>query len=135
MQCPTCQTPVDESQRFCPSCGTVLSGAPPQAVDAMLGQILGGKYKVVRLVGEGGMGCVYEGEQPLGTAKRKVAIKTLHPHLSRDAQVKARFEREVGTIAELEHPNTIQVYDFGANEQGILYIVMEFLQGKSLADL
>ena len=80
------------------------------------------------------MGAVYEGEQQLGTAKRKVAVKTLHPHLSRDPKIKARFEREVGTIAELEHPNTIQVYDFGTTADGILYIVMEFLQGKSLAD-
>jgi serine/threonine-protein kinase len=101
----------------------------------MLGQTLGGKYKVVRLLGEGGMGAVYEGEQQLGTTRRKVAVKTLHPHLSRDPSIKARFEREVGTIAELEHPNTIQVYDFGSTGDGILYIVMEFLQGKSLADL
>ena len=101
----------------------------------MIGQILGGKYKVVRLIGEGGMGAVYEGEQQLGTTIRKVAVKTLHTHLSHDAKVKARFEREVGTIAELEHPNTIQVYDFGSTAEGILYIVMEFLHGKSLADL
>jgi serine/threonine-protein kinase len=101
----------------------------------MIGQVMGGKYKVIRLLGEGGMGAVYEGEQTLGTTKRKVAVKTLHPHLSRDEKIKARFEREVGTIAELEHPNTIQVYDFGANAEGILYIVMEFLQGRSLADL
>jgi tRNA A-37 threonylcarbamoyl transferase component Bud32 len=100
----------------------------------MIGQVLGGKYTVVRLIGEGGMGAVYEGEQQLGTAKRKVAVKTLHPHLSRDPKIKARFEREVGTIAELEHPNTIQVYDFGTTAEGILYIVMEFLHGKSLAD-
>jgi serine/threonine-protein kinase len=105
-----------------------------QAVDPMIGQTMGGKYKVLRLLGEGGMGAVYEGEQQLGTAKRKVAVKTLHPHLSRDPKIKARFEREVGTIAELEHPNTIQVYDFGTTEEGILYIVMEFLSGKSLAD-
>jgi serine/threonine-protein kinase len=63
-----------------------------------------------------------------------VAVKTLHTHLSRDPKVKARFEREVGTIAELQHPNTIQVYDFGSTAEGILYIVMEFLQGLSLAD-
>jgi tRNA A-37 threonylcarbamoyl transferase component Bud32 len=100
----------------------------------MIGQVLGGKYTVVRLLGEGGMGAVYEGEQQLGTTKRKVAVKTLHPHLSRDPKIKARFEREVGTIAELEHPNTIQVYDFGTTPEGILYIVMEFLHGKSLAD-
>ena len=138
MQCPTCQTVVDDSQRFCPSCGAPLAapGAAPagDAPDPMIGQTLGGKYKVVRLLGEGGMGAVYEGEQHLGTTVRKVAVKTLHTHLSRDPKVKARFEREVGTIAELEHPNTIQVYDFGSTPEGILYIVMEFLSGKSLAD-
>ncbi len=135
MNCPACQTAVDPSQKFCPNCGTVLSASDAQGPDPMIGQTLGGKYRVARLLGEGGMGAVYEGEQQLGTAKRKVAIKTLHPHLSRDPKVKARFEREVGTIAELEHPNTIQVYDFGSTPEGILYIVMEFLQGRSLADL
>jgi len=136
MRCPSCQTDVADSQKFCPSCGTALApaGGSEPGPDVMIGQTLGGKYKVVRLLGEGGMGAVYEGEQQLGTTKRKVAVKTLHPHLSRDPKIKARFEREVGTIAELEHPNTIQVYDFGANDEGILYIVMEFLQGKSLAD-
>jgi serine/threonine-protein kinase len=111
------------------------AGGADAAQDPMLGQTLGGKYKVVRLLGEGGMGSVYEGEQQLGTAKRRVAVKTLHAHLSRDPKVKARFEREVGTIAELEHPNTIQVFDFGSTPDGILYIVMEFLQGKSIGDV
>ncbi len=137
MNCPSCETPVDASQRFCPGCGTGLSAqAAVQApvTDPLLGQVFGGKYRVVRLLGEGGMGAVYEGEQQLGTAKRKVAVKTLHPHLSRDPKIQARFEREVGTIAELEHPNTIQVYDFGSTPDAILYIVMEFLHGKSLAD-
>jgi serine/threonine protein kinase len=134
MQCPSCQTQVNDSQRFCPACGVGLLATPPD-VDPIIGQTLGGKYRVIRLIGEGGMGAVYEGEQQLGTTKRKVAIKTLHPHLSRDPKIQARFEREVGTIAELEHPNTIQVYDFGATPDGILYIVMEFLHGKSLADL
>jgi eukaryotic-like serine/threonine-protein kinase len=135
MQCPACNTPVEQAQRFCPNCGADLSASHAQGPDPMVGLTLGGKYRVVRLLGEGGMGAVYEGEQQLGTTKRKVAIKTLHPHLSRDPKVKARFEREVGTIAELEHPNTIQVHDFGSTPDGILYIVMEFLQGRSLADL
>lgn len=136
MECPSCHTAVDGSPRFCPSCGSMLAAAPVEtSADPLLGQTLGGKYRVVRLLGEGGMGAVYEGEQQLGTSKRRVAIKTLHPHLSRDPQIEARFQREVGTIAELEHPNTIQVYDFGSTPDGILYIVMEFLQGKSLADI
>jgi eukaryotic-like serine/threonine-protein kinase len=134
MQCPTCQAAIEDSQRFCSSCGTVVQATDVTQPDPMIGLTLGGKYRVVRLLGEGGMGAVYEGEQQLGSARRKVAVKTLHPHLSRDASIKQRFEREVGTIAELEHPNTIQLYDFGATEDGVLYIVMEFLHGKSLAE-
>jgi serine/threonine-protein kinase len=133
MQCPSCQAPVDGTKRFCGSCGASLTSAEP--ADPLVGQTLNGKYRITRKLGEGGMGAVYEGEQPLGTARRRVAIKTLHPHLSCDPTIEARFRREVGTIAELEHPNTIQVYDFGSTEQAILYIVMEYLQGKSLADV
>ncbi len=102
------------------------------AADRLIGIEIGGKYKIVRLLGEGGMGCVYQGEQKLGATIRKVAIKTLHEHLSHDPQILARFEREVGTVAGLQHPNTIQVFDFGKMDDGTLYIVMEFVEGKSV---
>ena len=105
-----------------------------QPSEALIGQIVGGKYKIVKILGEGGMGCVYEGEQKLGDTIRKVAIKTLHPHLSHDPKVLARFEREVGTVASLQHPNTIQVFDFGKTDNGQLYIVMEYVSGRSVAD-
>ncbi len=103
--------------------------------DRLVGLEIGGKYKIVRVLGEGGMGCVYQGEQKLGNTIRKVAIKTLHEHLSHDPQILARFEREVGTVAGLQHPNTIQVFDFGKMDDGTLYIVMEFVEGKSVAGL
>ena len=64
-----------------------------------------------------------------------MAIKTLHPHLSHDPKILARFERECATIAELQHPNTIQVYDFGKTDDGTLYIVMEFVEGRSVAEI
>jgi eukaryotic-like serine/threonine-protein kinase len=98
------------------------------------GTVIGGKYTIVNLLGEGGMGCVYTAEQQLGATRRKVAVKTLHMHLSRDEKVRARFEREVSTIASLEHPNTIQVFDFGTTEDGVLYIVMELAVGRNLGD-
>ncbi len=101
---------------------------------ALIGQDLGGRYKVVKLLGEGGMGAVYLGEQKLGQSLRKVAIKTLHPHLSHDPKILARFERECETVAELQHPNTIQVFDFGKTDSGILYIVMEYAEGHSVAE-
>jgi serine/threonine-protein kinase len=134
MQCPSCQAEVDASQRFCPKCGALV-GADTTAADPLVGTTIGGKYKIVRMLGEGGMGRVYEGEQLLGTKVRRIAIKTLHAHLSKDPKIIARFQREVGTIAELEHPNTIQVYDFGSTSDGQLFIAMEFVQGHNVADL
>jgi serine/threonine-protein kinase len=106
-----------------------------QGPDPLVGQVVQGKYKIVQLLGEGGMGCVYLAEQQLGTSTRKVALKTLHKHLSHDASIKARFDREAGTVAALEHPNTIQVFDFGTMDDGTLYLVMEYVQGKSVADI
>ena len=103
--------------------------------DPLVGQTVANKYNIVKLLGEGGMGCVYLAEQKLGTSTRKVALKTLHKHLSHDPSIKARFDREAGTVAALEHPNTIQVYDFGSMDDGTLYLVMEFVQGRSVADI
>ncbi len=101
----------------------------------LIGQEIGGKFRVLKLLGEGGMGAVYLGEQKLGSTLRKVAIKTLHPHLSHDPKIKQRFERECSTVAELQHPNTIQIYDFGETPDGTLYIVMEYVEGRSVAEI
>jgi eukaryotic-like serine/threonine-protein kinase len=98
----------------------------------LIGQIVGGRYQIVGLIGEGGMGVVYKAEQRLGSTVRKVAVKTLHAELSRDPSITARFHREVGTVAQLEHPNTVRVYDFGSTDDGTLYIAMEFLDGRAL---
>ncbi len=112
-----------------------MTQAEPSAEHPLVGQTIASKYRIIRLLGEGGMGCVYQAEQMLGTTARKVAVKTLHKHLSHDESIKARFKREVGTVASLEHPNTIQIYDFGEMPDGTLYIVMEFVQGRSVADI
>lgn len=122
-----------DAARFCASCGAILP-AEPSASDPMIGQLIGGRFRVTGVLGEGGMGVVYVGEQPMGSAVRKVAIKTLHAHLSKDPSVIARFHRECGTIAQLEHPNTIKVYDFGSTADGTLYIAMEFVAGEALAE-
>jgi serine/threonine-protein kinase len=101
--------------------------------DPLIGRTLAGKYRIVELLGEGGMGAVYVGEQTLGTTSRKVAVKTLHAHLSRDEKIRARFERECATMVGLQHPNTVQVIDFGTTDDGLLYLVMEFVSGRSIA--
>lgn len=103
--------------------------------DPLIGQVVAGRFHITGVLGEGGMGVVYVGEQQMGTTVRKVAVKTLHQHLSNDVSVQARFNREVGTVAQLEHPNTIKVYDFGKTKDGQLYIAMEFVAGRSLADI
>src|SRR5215203_3875375 len=99
MECPKCHAAVEGNPPFCSSCGTPLPReAPP---DPLVGRVLQGKFKVVQRIGEGGMGAVYVGEQMLGAKVRKVAIKTLHPHLSRDEKIRERFTRECGTMAGL----------------------------------
>src|ERR1700753_1989442 len=135
MKCNTCGTENIDGAQFCASCGATLSTVEAQPENTLVGQVVGGRYHVKRVLGEGGMGVVYEAEQQMGTTLRKVALKTLHAHLSHDPSVSARFHREVGTIAQLEHPNTIKVYDFGATADGTLYIAMEFVAGKSLSQL
>jgi serine/threonine protein kinase len=100
--------------------------------DPLIGSIVGGRFRITGVLGEGGMGRVYTAEQQMGTSVRKVAVKTLLSEFARDPQVVARFMRECGTVAELEHPNTIKVYDFGQTPTGELYIAMELLNGQAL---
>jgi eukaryotic-like serine/threonine-protein kinase len=132
MKCDNCGHDNVEGARFCASCGITLPVGNPDE-RSLIGQVVGGRYRIVGLIGEGGMGIVYKAEQTLGSAVRPVAVKTLHAELSRDPAVTARFHREVGTVAQLEHPNTVKVYDFGSTADGTLYIAMEYLDGKSLA--
>jgi eukaryotic-like serine/threonine-protein kinase len=134
MKCESCGHSNLDGARFCASCGALLP-ADQKGPDPMIGQLIGGRFRVTGVLGEGGMGIVYVGEQQMGSTVRKVAIKTLHAHLSKDPSVLARFHRECGTVAQLEHPNTIKVYDFGATQDGTLYIAMEFVAGRPLADV
>ena len=135
MKCDACGHANIDGARFCANCGGLMPVEPEKGQDAMIGQLIGGRYRITGILGEGGMGIVYVGEQQMGSTVRKVAIKTLHQHLSKDPSVLARFHRECGTVAQLEHPNTIKFYDFGATADGTLYIAMEFVAGRSLSDV
>jgi hypothetical protein len=92
-----------------------------------------GQYRLLRLLGSGGMGQVYLAEHQL--LKRPCAIKVIRPGRAADPQAVARFEREVQTTATLTHPNTIEIYDYGHTDDGTFYYVMEYLPGLSMADL
>jgi serine/threonine-protein kinase len=92
-----------------------------------------GQYQLIRKLGEGGMGDVYLAEHSL--LKRPCALKLIKPEAGTDPVAMARFEREVQSAARLAHPNTIEIFDYGLTGDGTFYYVMEYLQGKSLADL
>ncbi len=92
-----------------------------------------GQYRLVRKLGEGGMGEVYLAEHQL--LKRPCALKLIKPEAGTDPIALARFEREVQSAARLSHPNTIEIFDYGHTGDGTFYYVMEYLRGLSLADL
>ncbi len=90
-----------------------------------------GAYRIVHLIGEGGMGAVYEARQePLD---RRVALKMLHPEHTGDSTILNRFFNEAKALSRLQHPSIVQVSDFGHASDGTAYLVMEYLRGESLA--
>ncbi|HJL15862.1 MAG TPA: protein kinase, partial [Sandaracinaceae bacterium LLY-WYZ-13_1] len=93
--------------------------------------LLGGRYRLVRPLGKGGMGEVHEGLQV--DLERRVAIKLLHPSLVGDPALAARFRREAKTVAQLHHPHIVQVSDFGVDGRRP-FMVMEYLEGESLRE-
>jgi eukaryotic-like serine/threonine-protein kinase len=97
------------------------------------GQVVGGKYRVDRLIGTGGMGTVWVGiHEALG---HKVAIKFIKPAYASHPDARKRFEIEARAAAKLKTKHAVQVYDFGVTDEGIPYIVMEYLEGRSLSEL
>jgi serine/threonine protein kinase len=90
-----------------------------------------GPYQELSFVGKGGMGEVYRGRDT--RLNRFVAIKVLPEHVGRDPQLKRRFHREAQTLAKLSHPHICPVFDFG-EQDGVAYLVMEFLAGQTLAE-
>jgi serine/threonine protein kinase len=93
------------------------------------GKVLGGRYEIGELLGQGGMSSVYKANDP--NLRRSVAIKLIHPHLSNNPEFVRRFEEEAASVARLRHPNIIQVYDFNT-DSGVYYMVMEYLAGETL---
>ncbi|MGN6103846.1 MAG: protein kinase domain-containing protein [Kofleriaceae bacterium] len=154
--CPRCRASYDEPSHFCPECGADMTrasaldaasrgGSPsPSSSDpegapldrrlsdsnqAWLGKIVDGRYRVLEVIGRGGMGVVYRVEH-LRMGKI-AAMKVLHRDLAHDADVVGRFEREAAAISKLHHPHTVQVFDFGTT-QGALYLIMELVRGQDL---
>lgn len=124
----TCCEKVVPGETLCPECGKPLILASP---DFFLGRSFG-KYRLESVLGVGGMGVVYCAEQR--TLLRKVALKLVLPQHD-DTLFRRRFLREARVLAELRHPNIVEVYDFDVNEWGLPFYVMEYLEGQTLREM
>jgi len=101
------------------------------AKSSWIGKSLNGRYKIEELLGQGGMSAVYKATDP--NLKRVVAIKLIHSHLSNDPNFVTRFEEEAAAVAQLRHPNIIQVFDFDHDQESdSYYMVLEFVPGETL---
>jgi serine/threonine-protein kinase len=148
MQCPACRHDVPESSRFCLACGarvdtsqaptlTAATGSPPSsaALDGaqfIPGTMLAGRYRIVGLLGRGGMGEVYRAEDlKLG---QPVALKFLSKEVTDRADRLARFHQEVRLARQVSHPNVCRVHDI-AETGGQHFLSMEYIDGEDLASL
>lgn len=127
-KCEKCDSVFDRSLTYCPTCGQRLI-----LIDTILGQTLDGRYRIENVLGRGGMGVVYRAlHVHLDT---RVAVKVLHPELVSNQSAIERFRREARAAGRIQHPNAIQVTDFGVSSQGVVYLVMEMVQGETVRDL
>ena len=160
LRCPTCGTVYEGDVKFCakdggrllPMGGTPVAPTPtsqpgetaPRAAitegeqktelrhSSMAGQVLDGRYHIVKKVGEGGMSYVYLAHDV--STNERYAIKILSPGLSQDTNAMARLRREAALGIRLEHPNVCHIVRMGETEDGLVYVVMPFMEGEVLSD-
>lgn len=102
------------------------------ASDPLIGSLIAGRYRVLRPLGEGGMGQVYLAEHE--AIEKKVALKVLKSEYSRKEDIVTRFQQEAISASRIKHPNVLDVFDFGKLESGEAFLAMEFLEGHDLSD-
>jgi eukaryotic-like serine/threonine-protein kinase len=124
--CPVCERKFPDKMTLCSADAAVLK----RLDDPLIGETLAGKYKIEKLIKMGGMGSVYRGRHVL--IDKTVAIKVLRPSLAGDDAVVARFSREAKAASKISHPHAVSVTDFGEAENGVVFLVMEYLDGRTL---
>jgi serine/threonine-protein kinase len=129
--CATCDRSYGEGTQFCPDDGTRL--VLLNEGDPLIGRTIDGRFTVRERLGRGGMGVVYRAWQ--ASVGREVAIKVIRPRPGHDAATTKRFLREAKLASQLSQPSTVGVIDFGQGEDNILYLVMELVRGRTLADV
>ena len=127
--CPLCERTYGDDVTVCAIDGSILRESGPKQ-DPLLGKIVRSRYRVLKKLGEGGMGSVYLAEQI--AINRNVALKILHPDYANDPEFVRRFRQEAKLAASLSHHNIVTIFDFDQADDGSLYIVMEYVAGKSL---
>ena len=127
--CPLCGKEYSDTSTLCPIDAAVLK----HDEDPLIGQTLAEKYAIEELIKHGGMGAVYRGKHVL--MDKTVAIKVLRPSLAMDNDVVARFSREAKAASRISHPHAVNVTDFGEDENGVVFLVMEYLDGRTLKEI
>ncbi len=117
----------------CANCGTSESIRLATNVDRMVDRVVDGRYRIIRKLGQGGMGAVYLAEQ-IGIG-HKVALKFLRADLSEDPDIARRFLNEAKSYALVAHPNAVALHDFRQDAEGNLFIAMEYCEGTDLKKL
>jgi hypothetical protein len=135
--CPRCDHAVDAAVgALCPADGAALVTPDAKARhsdDPVLGRVIAGRFPVVDLIGRGGFGAVYHAVQlPVG---REVAIKVLARQHADNDDLRARFFREARTVATLSHPSTVTLFDYGQEDDGLLFMALELIRGPTLRDV
>ncbi len=129
--CPICGASYPDSNSFCTKDGSTLRAE--ESSEDLVGTIIADRYKVTRLLGEGGMGRVYLARHV--RLPQQAAIKVLHPSMVKEADAVARFNREAGNAARIEHDRVARVFDFGETTDGLVYLAMEYVPGRTLRDM
>ena len=132
LMCPACNARFDGGT-FCSKDGTPLvEDTSIGKSKNRVGQVLADRYKLVRLLGEGGMGQVYEAQHV--NINKRFAIKMLRPEIVSNPEATQRFRQEAWSASSIGHENIIGIDDFATLPDGSVYLAMEFLDGQSLAE-
>ena len=132
-ECPRCERCYEDDAVLCPDDQSKTKHTLPGTT------LLNGRYRLEKRLGRGAMGQVYLARDE-NLVTRRVAVKTIRPDVLSDEDLQegeaiARFEREARTAASIQHHNVIAVTDFGKSEEGVFFLVMEYVEGESLYQL
>jgi serine/threonine-protein kinase len=132
--CPTCNTEFGDDAAFCSHDRSPLwpSGRADRDTEDLVGRVVGERYQVERRIGAGGMGEVYLARHVL--MGRPSALKVLKRDLIQEADAISRFNREATNASRIAHPNVCGVYDFGLTADGLVFLAMEYLEGRTLRE-